>query len=246
VDLLYLFNYVGVASTLETGFKESFFEKVFSIREGLAVELQLNLSVKRLFEITYEETIKANIRKLKTLYGDKVVINLALNTGFDLKPEEIDRLKTLIMSLSEDGILELNFTFLFNEDISATKKVEMIKNSLSTVRVFSNFYKEDGSFVKEFNDRTFNSKPAFVFMGEEGSVYTLPILPFDEHVFVKDSGLLLKEPSYDGFLETFNYSSTINIPVLDKCNDCALMETCLSKHYFTLSNSYNLGCFLNY
>lgn len=245
-ETLSKFRFVGVASTLEEGFDEEFFEKVFSLSSDICVELQLNLSIKRIFEITYETTIRRSIHELKALYGKRVVINLAINTGFPLTAKEIERLKGLIKTLSEDGILELNFTFLFNGDISPTKKRRMMAQGLSTVKVFGDFYEEDDSFSKKFTERTFLSKPAFSFIGDKNDIYAMPILPFDEHVFVESDLFKLPSPDFFGFLQVFNNAAITNAPLDEDCVNCDLVDTCLSKHYFSLANAYDLKCFLTY
>ena len=243
-ETLNLFSFVGIAATLEEGFDPTFFDLVYGINDRLKVELQVNLSIKRLFDITYEPLIKRNILLLKERYGDRIVINLAINTGFELKDSELERLKVLLSDLSEDGIIELNFTFLYNPRIKPEKKRKMLISSIQTVNTFGAYYESKPSFVKKYNHRTFLRKPSFAFLGNPNRIYANPILPFDEYVFVEDETFLLSEPTYEAFLDCFGQTSAFNFPVDDDCESCENLSYCLGKHYFSIANTYDLGCFL--
>jgi hypothetical protein len=242
--ILNLFSYVGIAATLEEGYDPEFFDLVYGINDSLKVELQVNLSIKRLFDITYEPLIKRNILLLKERYGDRIVINLAINTGFKLADKEIERLKELLSDLSEDGIIELNFTFLYNPRISEEKKRKMLISSIQTVNTFGAYYESKPSFDKKYNNRTFLRKPSFAFLGSPNRVYANPILPFDEYVFVEDESFLLDEPTYEAFLNCYGTTSAFNFPVDDDCESCQNLSYCMGKHYFSIANTYDLGCFL--
>ncbi len=149
------FAYLGIASTLEDGFDTRFFDIVYGLNDDIKIELQVNLLVNRLFDINYQMILKHNVNRIKNLYKDRVVINLAINTGFSLDPKEKDKIKSMLKYLSEDGIVELNFTFLYNKDISEEKKQKMMKDSIRIIQDFGDFYQKDESFVTKYNQRTF-------------------------------------------------------------------------------------------
>jgi len=102
------FAYLGIASTLEDGFDTRFFDIVYGLNDDIKIELQVNLLVNRLFDINYQMILKHNVNRIKNLYKDRVVINLAINTGFSLDPKEKDKIKSMLKYLSEDGIVEFN------------------------------------------------------------------------------------------------------------------------------------------
>lgn len=243
-DTLRGFAYVGVAATLETDYDSRLFDLVYALREDIRIELQVNLSIKRLFDINYQMIVRNNIFRIKQQYGDRVVINLAINTGFELTEREKDRLKKMLKELSEDAILELNFTFLYNNDISDEKKNKMLKQSISTVREFGEYYEKDESFTTKYNQRTFLRKPSFVFVGDPNRIYVNPIVPFDEYVYIKKERYLLKSASYDGFLNSYSEISGINTPVIEACENCENLTQCMGKFYFAIANEFELGCFL--
>lgn len=244
-ETLKLFSYVGVAATLEEGYRTDLFNYIYNISPDLKVELQVNLVIQRLPDINYMWSLKHHINNLKDRYGDRIVINLAINTGFSLSQKEEKTLKRLIMNLSEDGIVELNFTFLYNDDINFKKKTKMLKESLNLVNIFGEYYKTDSSYVKQFNNRTFLDKPSFSFLGSPNRIYTNPIIPFDEYVFIHNDKYLLDEPSFMGFLQSYGAITEMNFPILSKCESCDNLTYCMGKHYFAIAREFGLTCILD-
>ena len=194
-DLLSLFSFVGIASTLENGYDINFLNFVYDLKKNIKIELQVNLLLKKIFEEHYHNVLKKNIAELKQLYKDNIVINLAINTGFKLTIKEKEKLKNMLSELSEDGIIEINFTFLYNDDISDNKKKEMLREGVLTVNDFGKFYEKNASFIKKYNNRTFLRKPSFTFVGNPNRIFVNPIIPFDEYVFIKKERYLLNEPT---------------------------------------------------
>ena len=242
-SILSNFSYVGIASTLETGFDDEFYQIVKRISPNLKIELQINLLINRLFDINYQMIIKNQIKKIKTNYGENVVINLAINTGFKISEKEKQKLKILLNNLSDDEIVEMNFTFLFNPDIKDDKKKNMMIESVKTINEFGEFYEENENFTNKYNDRTLLRKPAFTFLGNPNRVYLTPIIPFDEYVFIEDRKYVVETPSYDGFLDTYGNMEDINTMILNKCESCENLPYCLGKGYFAISKQFQLGCF---
>lgn len=239
------FAYLGIASTLEDSFDTKFFDIVYGLNDQIKIELQVNLLISRLFDINYQMKLKHNVNSIKSLYKDRIVINLAINTGFELSQKEKDKIKTMLKDLSEDGIVELNFTFLYNNDIIEEKKKKMLKNSIRIIQDFGDFYEKDQSFVIKYNQRTFLRKPSFVFVGQPNTIYVNPIVPFDEYVYIKKDRYVLKIPSYDGFLNSYGAVSEINTAVIEACESCDHLTHCMGKFYFAIANEFDLGCFLD-
>lgn len=239
------FSYVGIASTLETGFDDDFYQLVKKVSNTLKIELQINLLFNKLFDVNYLLFLKTHIKYIKSKYGEDVVINLAINTGFKISDVEKDKLKSLLSQLSDDEIVELNFTFLFNPDISDEKKQNMMVESVRIVNEFGEYYEENEHFTTKYNNRTLLRKPAFTFLGYPNRVYLTPIIPFDEYVLIEDDKYLMNEPSYDGFLDTYGRIEDINTLILNKCESCENLTHCLGKGYFSISKRFNLGCFMD-
>jgi len=242
VEMLSRFSYAGIASTLENGHDDKLFDIVYSVNSDIRVELQVNLVINRLFDINYQMLIRRNINILNEKYGDRIVINLAINTGFALTEREVTKLKSMLSEISEDGIVELNFTFLYNTDISEDKKKSMMAKSIATVNTFGNYYQSDASFVKQYNDRTFMRKPSFTFIGSPNRIYTNPIVPFDEYTHIEKPIYLLQEPSYNGFLDCYGEITDINIPIIEECAECDNLQHCMGKYYFAIAEEFDLGC----
>lgn len=242
-NTLALFEYVGIAATLEAGYDPRFFEAVWAVSDRLKVELQVNLSLKRIFQPDYRALIRQEVLALKQAYGQRIVINLALNTGFKIAPAELQAVEELLSQLSEDGIVELNFTFLFNDKISPQRKRQMLRQAFDQVEHFKQYYSRQPSFVHQYNDRTFRRKPSFAFIGAPDRIYANPILPFDEYVFIESADYLLEEPTVAAFHELVARSDLRNLPHLDACGECAQLTYCMGKHYFAIADHYRLGCF---
>lgn len=244
-NTLKMFSYVGIASTIETEFDHSFFELINSISTELKIELQINLLIAKLFDINYQIILKSRIKAIKEKYGDRIVINLAINTGFALSDNEKEKLKSLISFLSDDEIIELNFTFLYNKEISLDKKKNMLRESIKTINEFGDFYESNDEFKTKYNNRTLLRKPAFSFVGNPNRIYLNPIIPFDEYVYIDDASFLVNGATYDDFLNTYGQLQDINSTILDKCNNCDNLSHCLGKGYFTIANKFNLKCFMD-
>jgi len=238
-----LFEYVGVASTLETNFDEDFYHILKNNNSKTKIELQVNLLIAKLFDVNYQIILKSRIQKIKEKYGDDVIINLAINTGFNLTEKEKQKLKQLLIFLSDDKIIELNFTFLYNEKINNDKKRSMMIESIKTIHEMMEHYEKDDE--KIYNDRTLLRKPAFTFIGEPNRIFLTPIIPFDEYVFLDAENFMVKQPDYTGFVETYLNLDNINSVILEKCNDCDNLSYCMGKGYFTIANHMNLGCYLD-
>ncbi len=242
-EMISMFEYTGVASTLENNFDEEFYKILKNNNKDSKIELQVNLLIAKLFDINYQIILKTRIQKIKEKYGDDVIINLAINTGLNLTEKEKDKLKQLLEFLSDDKIIELNFTFLYNSNINEEKKRSMMIESVKTIHDMMKHYKKDDE--KFYNDRTLLRKPAFTFVGEPNRIYLTPIVPFDEYVFLDDQKFIVKQPSYSSFFETYLNLDNINSPILEKCNDCDNLTYCMGKGYFTIANQMNLGCYLD-
>lgn len=244
-NTLKMFSYVGIASTIETEFDHNFFELVDSISPDLNIELQINLLIAKLFDINYQIILKSRIAAIKEKYKDRVVINLAINTGFKLTDKEQEKLKSLIAFLSDDEIIELNFTFLYNKEITSDKKKQMLEQSIKTINEFGDFYELNEEFKVKYNDRTLLRKPAFSFVGNPNRIYLNPIIPFDEYVYIDDNTYLVNEPTHDSFLNTYGQLQDINSTILDKCEECNHLTQCLGKGYFSIANKFELKCFMD-
>lgn len=242
-ETISMFEYVGVASTLENNFDEDFYKILKNKNEKTKIELQVNLLISKLFDINYQIILKSRISKIKEKYGEDVIINLAINTGFSLTEKEKNKLKQLLDFLSDDKIIELNFTFLYNNKIGETKKRLMMVESIKTINEMMDYYTKDNE--KNYNDRTLLRKPAFTFVGDYNRIFLTPIIPFDEYVFLDAENFMVKQPDYTGFVETYLNLDNINSVILEKCNDCDNLSYCMGKGYFTIANHMNLGCYLD-
>jgi hypothetical protein len=245
VETISLFEYLGIASTLEMGFDQEFFNIVKNKNSKTKIELQVNLLIEKLFDINYQTKVKSRIFKIKEKYGEDVIINLAINTGFTLSNKEKIKLKKMIEFLSDDEIIELNFTFLFNSKISKNKKISMFIESIKTIHDISEHYFSKKENTKRYNDRTLFRKPAFTFLGNPNRVYLNPIIPFDEYVFIEDEKYKILNPNFEGFINTYNSLDDINSIILKKCSDCEYLNHCMGKGYFPIAKDFNLGCFLD-
>lgn len=242
-----MFEYLGIASTLETGFDYEFFRIVKDKNPKAKIELQVNLLIARLFDINYQIIVKSRIAKIKEAYGEDIVINLAINTGFALTDREKIKLKEMLDFLSDDRIIELNFTFLYNPKISLDKKSSMLKESIRTIHDISEHYFKSSidQNSKQYNDRTLLRKPAFTFVGEPNRVYLTPIIPFDEYVFIDNPKYNILTPSYEGFINTYGSLDDINTVILDKCIECKNLSHCMGKGYFPIAKDFDIGCYLD-
>ena len=239
VELVSKFKYVGVASTLIDPWDASFFDTIFKqIPTNISIELQVNMVINHLFEPTYEAMLEHKIKKILNDYPSTVV-NLAINVGFNITPLEITHIHRLINKLSVDKLVEVNFTFLYNDSIPTYKKSKMLIESYDCLREFANLYVEAGD--PRYNSRTLLRKPAFVF--RDGKIYVPPIIPFDEYVFSSDDKYALQKATLEGFLDTISLMETTNLPILDECDACDNLQLCHSKGFFTIARELKLPCF---
>lgn len=237
--LLNEFEFLGIASTMEGEIDFHPFSEYMKRMKIKEVELQINIVLERLFEEKYKEELNCNITALKQKLRQKLVVNLALNLGMELTDAQLDRVYQLIKIFSDDGIIEINFTFLYNDRLSKVNKQKKLLTSLRSLKQFSRLYNE---LEPKYNERTLLKKPAFFFMGSD--VYISPIIPFDEYSFIKDSKYKLNEISYTGFLEAITGLDKFNIPVDNNCDSCENFKYCLGKRYFVVAHEFKLPCFL--
>ncbi len=233
------FRYLGIASTLEGELEFDYFNVLINSSSVEQVELQINLINEKLFLESYFCEVKANIEKLRALMGDKIVFNLALNLGRNISHEEYVKIREFVEALSDDGILEINFTFLYNNRISKKLKSEKLLESLKSMKTLAQMYNTEED---RFNDRTLLRKPSFIFKGE--SVYIAPIIPFDEYAYVEDDLFKLDRINFDSFLKVLNHIEKINKPIIEDCLTCDKLSTCMGKAYFAVANVFKLPCFL--
>lgn len=240
VELTSRFRYVGIASTLINEWESYIFDTVRKQTNGKTnIELQVNIVINHIFDPTYVETIEKRIKQILNQYPE-TVLNLAINVGFDFSPGEIRRIHELVNKLSTDKIVEVNFTFLYNDLIGPTKRQKMMIKSYQILREFSDLYVLDGD--PKYNTRTLLRKPAFTF--KEGKIYLSPIMPFDEFVFLKNDKYTLQEATVAGFLSAYARLEAINKPIIAACDSCLNLPTCQGKGFFAIANEMKLPCFL--
>ena len=242
-QILNLFNYVGVASTLDH-IDYRFFDLFFEQVPNGKIELQVNLLLPKIFDINYNWKIEQGINELKSRYKDNIVINLAINSGFDITTKEYNKLVDMMKKYSDDKIMEINFTFLFNKTISYEKKQMMLKKSLGLINKFRKTYSETIDEPTGLNKRTLLSRPAFVFLNDPGQIFSMPMLPFDEYIFIDTDAWLLSSPTVDSFIDVYANSTSINTLASSDCAKCDNLSFCMGKSYFSAAKHYDLGCFL--
>ncbi len=232
-----LFNYVGLASTLRGGFKKSSFDTIFDYVGDRKLELHLNLIESRIGHANYIDEISDSIVEIKKTYGNRVLVNLALNVGSEYTEDELTYIKNLVTKLSTDKILELNFTFLFNKKISHLEKAKLL---LSAYPVFDFFSSEFKKNEKPYNYRTLLRKPSITFQRDK--IFVSPIIPFDEYVFIDDPIYQMKSPTFDAFLNTYSEIQNHNLPIKQECETCDNFEYCYGKSFFAVANFFSLPC----
>lgn len=238
VKALALFNFIGLASTLRNGFVPEVFNKLLSFNnDSLKIELHVNLREDLLGESSYLNHLQGQLRLIKNQYGDKILINLALNLGSKLSEEDHEVLKHLIYHYSDDKILEMNFTFLFNPNMSRESKMSHMKASYPTIQYFT---KEYAKVEKALTGRTLLRKPAFVF--KDKKIFLTPIIPFDEFVFLDEKFCELSDASFESFLSAYSEIETRNLPILNECDSCQDLEFCSGKNFFTVARILELPC----
>lgn len=238
INILKKFNFVGLATTLRNGFNQRFIERVLSFNDGeLKIELHVNIREDLIGEASYLEKLESDLKLLKTMYGDKILINLAINLGTRLTLSDHEELKRLIINYSDDKILEMNFTFMFNPSFPREDKIRLLIDSYSTIQYFTEEYRKTES---DYTRRTLLRKPSVVF--KDKKIYLSPILPFDEYVFLDDEFCQIKSPTWDSFLETYLQIENKNRPIIKECDTCSNLEYCQGKAFFALANTLNLPC----
>jgi hypothetical protein len=232
------FNYLGLATTLRNGFNQNFLDRILKFNSNnLKIEMHVNLREDMIEDQSYLVKLENHISKLKKIYGDKIIINLALNLGSVFTDSEYQKLKELVFNHSDDKILEMNFTFMFNPKISKSEKVRMMEESYQTMQFFTGEFKKVES---EYNQRTLLRKPSFTF--KDNSIFLSPIIPFDEYVFLDDEFCKLKGPTFDAFLEAYSQMELRNMPILNQCGRCEYLDVCMGKNFFSLAQTLNLPC----
>ncbi len=233
-----LFNYIGLATTLRNGFDKKVFDQLLILNENkLKIELHVNLREDLLEDETYLAGLENNLKQIKSIYGERILINLALNLGSAMSDSEHEVLKTLVHDYSDDKILEMNFTFLFNPKISKTQKMSYFKASYPTIQYFT---KEYGRVERIYTGRTLLRKPSFVF--KDDKIYLTPIIPFDEFVFLDEPFCVLEKPDFESFLTAHQEIEIRNNPILAECESCTELEFCSGKKFFTVANNLELPC----
>lgn len=232
------FNFIGLATTLRNGFEQKIFDHLLSFNDGkLKIELHVNLREDLFEQESYLVQLERNLIAIKAQYGDRILVNLALNLGSKLSSSDHELLKNLICKYSDDKILEMNFTFLFNPYMTKTQKMNLLKDSYPTMQYFTNEYKKT---EVEFTGRTLLRKPAFVFKNDK--IFLTPIIPFDEFVFLDEKFAQLEEANFDSFLKTYQQIENRNLPILEECSTCDHLPFCSGKNFFTVANELNLPC----
>lgn len=237
--VLGMFEYIGVASTMEGELDFREFRKLADSWSIKQIEAQVNLINEKLFHDAYFNEVKRNIEKLRDELGEKVVFNLALNLGREITEREFERTKAFVEELSDDGIIEINFTFLYNGNLAHKLKSAKLLESLKSMKKLGSMYNRE---EERYNERTLLRKPAFIFMDHKA--YLSPIIPFDEYAFAQGEDYELPDISFSGFLETITNIEKHNAPIWDECHSCEMLSTCMGKAYFAVAREYDLPCFL--
>lgn len=236
-EVLNMFNYVGLASTLRNGFDQAFFHRLLTSFPHLKIELHVNLLEDQIGSPEYAAFMKQQFLQLKEHFGDRILANLALNTGTALDEKKTSALKELVQELSHDNILEINFTFLFNSKMDNEKKATLLRQSYP---ILQDFTKEFARNEQAYNSRTLLRKPSFVF--KDNQVFLSPIIPFDEYVFIDGDDFKLKAPTFESFIDTFARVEANNTPLWNMCEACSSLEVCHGKGFFSLARHFDLQC----
>lgn len=236
-QLLAHFDYVGMGTTLRNGYDQGFLDSFFENYPNSGIEMHVNLLEESLTDKAYEEHLRAVIGDLRTRYGERILINLAYNAGGDLNEDLIAELKRWASALSEDKILEVNFTFLFNNKVPQVKKAQMIQKSYPLLSSFTAEFEKNET---GYNSRTLLRKPSFTFKDER--IYLNPILPFDEYVHIEDSRFVLNSPTFESFLNTYNEMEKMNTSKWKECEECQWLSVCYGKSFFSIANYFNINC----
>ena len=232
------FNFIGLATTLRNGFEAKVFDQLLSFNQGrLKIELHVNLREDLFTDENYLLQLEKSLVAIKNQYGNRILINLALNLGSKLSLSDHELLKQLVFRHSDDKILEMNFTFLFNPSMTKKQKMNLLKDSYPTMQYFTREY---GKTEVEFTGRTLLRKPAFVFKNDK--IFLTPIIPFDEFVFLDEKFCQLEEANFDSFLKTYQEIESRNLPILEECSVCENLPFCSGKNFFTVANELKLPC----
>ncbi len=232
-----LFSYIGLATALSKGFDQKFLESFFRSFPGHKIEMHVNLKEDLLGSAEYLAKLRSDVRGIKALFGDQILLNLALNLGTPVLKEDMVTIDSLVEELSDDRILELNFTFLFNSQFPQARKTQMLLESYPVIQHFSDLF---GKNEQSYNSRTLLRKPSFVFKDEK--VFLTPIIPFDEYVFVDDAACRLTRPDFESFLESYSKLEALNTPIIPECDSCEMLSLCHGKHFFSMAHMLHLDC----
>lgn len=233
------FEYIGLAATMEGAIDFAPFGLYMQEMDTAEVELQINLINERMLDPKYIEEVTENVRKIRRALQDKIVINLAINLGINLTDQQLHQVHYLMTLFSDDGIIEVNFTYLYNESLKRKVKRDKLIESFRTMKRLGKLY---NALEPRYNQRTLLKKPAFFFIQDK--VYTSAIIPFDEYIFTKSEKYQLQEISFNGFLEVITGLEKYNIPIDNSCNICENLAFCHGKGYFIAAQEYDLPCFL--
>lgn len=236
---LRMFRFIGLASTLRNGFDSRFLDELAGRFPAQSFELHVNLLEDRVDESGYLAFLGEQLRSIRSRYGERIHVNLAINTGSRLADGQMEAIAGLAGRLSEDRILELNFTYLFNRRFTDSARRKYLENSFPLIRFLLNKMSRS---ERKFTDRTLLRKPSFVF--KDGGIFLAPILPFDEYLFIEHPEFKLGSPTFDAFLRTYCTLEEQNIPILADCERCPHLSTCSGKGYFMAARRLGTGCFL--
>jgi len=231
------FNYIGLATALSKKPDYHFLHSFFDKYPHQGIEMHVNLKENLLFDKMYLAYLDSEVRQLKHTFKDKMILNLALNLGSSLEMSELEQIQRLVYDLSDDKILELNFTFMFNENIKLSEQSKMLQDSYPVLQYFSKAFSE---VEQAYNERTLLRKPSFVF--KNNSVYLTPIVPFDEYVFLNSDKYKLSDPSFESFLNVYSQSESQNLPIINDCESCDMFKLCYGKQFFSLAHEMKLSC----
>ncbi len=137
--ILERFEFVGIATTLEG---EINFKPISEFITGIdkKLEVQINIVNERLYDENYIAELETNKRSLEQALGERVVFNIAVNLGGKTSKDEITRIQSLVKRLSDDGVVEINFTFLYNKLVKKDVMTEMLLRGFKDMNTLAQIY----------------------------------------------------------------------------------------------------------
>lgn len=240
ISLINKFDFFGIATTFDQeDFSDELLRPIKEVAPNVRLDVQVNIVLNRMFDDDYVDRVKKNMAYFCSQYEENT-INLAINLGLEMTDKQYNRLEELVGILSQDGLIEINFTFLARPEIPNKMKGKFMRNSLPVLSKLSDAYSLNGEV--KYSNITLHTRPGFVF--KDKKIYVAPIIPFDEFVFIDKKEYKLKTPDMAGFLEaTYNIQQD-NIPLWDKCGSCPNLSQCLGKGYFAIAKNFDLPCLL--